>query len=547
MTAITAPAAMGRLSTSQFAGIGVLVRRAVRADRWFWSIWVLVLAVCIPATASAYRTVISNDAAGREVAAGLAANPTMRAMLGPPYDLLHVGGFTMWRVGGFVAVCAGIMTALGVIRETRAEEENGHTELLRAGAIGRHAPLLAALLCGYGASALLGLITGGSMVALGAGVTGSLALGLGLALTGTVFAGLGGCMAQLTASARTARGLAMGILAATYLVRAFADGAATDSALRHLGWLSPVQWAALARPYAGERWWVLLLPLVATVLLAGGAFALEARRDHGSGLRPTRPGPAEGAPQLRSAAALAWRLDRGSVLWSMLAFAVFALAMGSLSDVFDQIADDPSLVERFRRMGAGAQMLSDAFYVAMLGILVVIIALVGLSLFERLRKEEESSRGELMLSTATSRTRQLSAYVVPALVVPVLLLLLSGVAMALPEVWRGGDASRIGQLAGAGFALAPAVVLIVALAVAVHSLAPRLHLLPWAITGWSLVINWIGAVLGMPQWMLDATPFAALPQIPAESMSWTPVILESLLAAGLLALGWWGYRRRDLT
>jgi ABC-2 type transport system permease protein len=28
----------------------------------------------------------------------------MRAMLGPPYDLLQVGGFTMWRVGGFVAL-----------------------------------------------------------------------------------------------------------------------------------------------------------------------------------------------------------------------------------------------------------------------------------------------------------------------------------------------------------------------------------------------------------------------------------------------------------
>ena len=41
----------------------------------------------------------------------------MRAMLGPPLDLMSAGGFTMWRVGTFVAGAAATMGALGVIRE----------------------------------------------------------------------------------------------------------------------------------------------------------------------------------------------------------------------------------------------------------------------------------------------------------------------------------------------------------------------------------------------------------------------------------------------
>ncbi|CCH73884.1 putative multidrug ABC transporter permease protein [Nostocoides australiense Ben110] len=480
----------------------MVLRRILRADRW-----------------SAYRETITDDAAGREVAAGLAANPTMRAMLGPPYDLLHVGGFTSWRVGGFVAMMAAVMAGLGVIRATRADEEAGRTELLRAGSIGRHAPLLAALL---------------------------VALGLGIGVTGVAFAGVGAVAAQLTASARTARGIAMGSVGAAYLLRAVADGTSEDAGMRWLGWLSPLEWSPYVRPYAGERWWVLALPIALAAGLIGFAFALEARRDHGAGLRPARPGPEHAAPALGSVSALARRLDRGTAIWTLVGMGLFALVMGSMSNVFDSIAEDPTLADRFRRMGAGATDLTDAFYVAMIGILVVLFALIGISLVERLRREEESGRGELLLAGATSRSRVLSAFVLPALIVPIGVLILSGLLMALPAALRG-DPQQLARIGGGAAAQAPGIALIVGLAVAVHGLAPRLRLLPWLVTGWSLVVNWIGAVLGFPQRVLDATPFAYLPRPPAEPMDWVPVVVESLLALGLLAAGWWGYARRDVT
>lgn len=535
------------MTRMSLTGTRLLVRRALRADRWFWLVWVLVLWSFLPATASAYRAIISDDAAGREVAVGLASNPTMRAILGPPYDLLQVGGFVMWRVGGFVATCAAIMAALGVLRATRAEEEAGRTELLRSGAIGRHASLAAALLTATGACLLLGLLIAGSMTGLGTPLTGSLAMGLAIAATGMVFAGVGAVAAQLTSSARTARGLAMGAVGAAYLLRALADGSAEGSGLRRLGWLSPVEWAPYVRPYAGERWWVLIVPLVVSAGLVALAITLESRRDFGAGLRAAKPGPAGAPARLRSAGALAWRLDRGSVLWSLLGFGIFSLVIGTLSNVFDQVAEDPTLAERFRRMGGGAKLLSDAFYVAMLGILIVLIALVGLSLLDRLRREEDSGRAELVLSTATSRKALLRAYAVPALLVPVALVVVSAVLLAVPQAVRDRDPGALARLAGAGLVQAPGVLLIVALAVAVHGLAPRLRWLPWAVTAWSVVVNWIGGVLGFPQRLLDATPFGYLPRLPADTMSWTPVVVECLVAAVLLAAGWWGYARRDIT
>ncbi|MEI2778037.1 MAG: hypothetical protein V9G19_19150 [Tetrasphaera sp.] len=527
-------------------GTGLAWRRAVRSDRWFWLVWVLVLWSFVPATTAAYRETISDDAAGREVAAGLAANPTMRAMLGPPFDLLNAGGFAMWRVGGFTAVMSGVMAALGVIRATRAEEEAGRTELLRAGAIGRHSLLWGAILLGLTGSGLLGLLISVSMIGLNTPAAGALCMGLGIALTAAVFVGVGACAAQLSASTRACRFVAMGALGAAYLLRALADGSASDSALRPLAWLSPVEWAPLARPYAAERWWVLALPAALAASLIGLAFAVEARRDHGAGLRPARPGPASAPARLSSAAGLAWRLTRGSSLGWGIGLVIFALVMGSLADVFETVADDPELAERFRRMGAGAQDLQAAFFVAMLGILVVLLAVFALQLFERLRKEEEAGHAEVILATDTARTRQLLAFVVPALVVPTGLLAAIGVLLPL-QSGLAGDRGLIPRILGAAMALAPGVWLCLGLGVAVHGLAPRLRLLPWAVVGWSLVVNWIGGVLGFPQGVLDATPFGQLPQLPAQPMAWGPVIVETLLAAALLVAGFWGYRRRDIT
>lgn len=230
-------------------GTWVLVRLALRRSRWFFLAWILGLAVLAPATAAAYETIVGG-LAGAGALDVMAANPTMRAMLGPPYDLTTPGGFTVWRAGTFLATLTGLMAVLGVVRGTRADEEEGRTELLRSGVVDRSAPLTAAVVVGLAAVAVLGLLVTAGMVGVGAPVTGSLAFGAGTALTGAVFVGVGAVTAQLTASARAARGLGLAVLAAAYLLRAVADAAADGSTAQHLRWASPVEWMALSRPYA---------------------------------------------------------------------------------------------------------------------------------------------------------------------------------------------------------------------------------------------------------------------------------------------------------
>jgi hypothetical protein len=65
--------------------------------------------------------------------------------------------------------------------------------------------------------------------------------------------GVGAVAAQLTASARAARALAIGALAVAYLLRAAGDSTGEAEAAWPT-WLSPIGWAQQIRHYAGDRW-----------------------------------------------------------------------------------------------------------------------------------------------------------------------------------------------------------------------------------------------------------------------------------------------------
>ena len=88
-------------------------------------------------------------------------------------------------------------------------------------------------------------------------------------------------------------GLAGVVLGVAYLLRAIGDASpATDSA--GCRGSRPSAGGSRRRPYAGDRWWVLVLLLGFAVVLAALAYVLAARRDFAAGLLPDRPGPADG-------------------------------------------------------------------------------------------------------------------------------------------------------------------------------------------------------------------------------------------------------------
>ena len=66
-------------------------------------------------------------------------------MVGPPYNLMNVGGDVAWQMGGFGAAFVALMSMFFVGRHTRQEEQSGRSELVGAAPVGRFAPVAVAL------------------------------------------------------------------------------------------------------------------------------------------------------------------------------------------------------------------------------------------------------------------------------------------------------------------------------------------------------------------------------------------------------------------
>ena len=72
----------------------------------------------------------------------LLENPAVRALYGMPFDVTNAGGFTVWRVGTFLCVFAGLWALMATTRVLRGEEEAGRWDLLLTAPVTRGGVLL---------------------------------------------------------------------------------------------------------------------------------------------------------------------------------------------------------------------------------------------------------------------------------------------------------------------------------------------------------------------------------------------------------------------
>ena len=128
----------------------------------------------------------------------------------------------------------------------------------------------------------------------------------------------------------------------------------------------------------------------------------------------------------------------------------------------------------------------------------------------------------------------------------VVVLTAAGLGAGLPYAVETADAGQIGALVGAALAYLPAVVLLVGVAAALYGLAPRAVSAVWVVVTSCFVIGFLGQVLKLPRWLVDLSPFQHTPALPAASLTLTPLVTLSGLAAALVAVGLVSFGRRDI-
>ncbi|TDX08545.1 ABC transporter permease [Kribbella sp. VKM Ac-2566] len=522
------------------AGTGGLIRLILRRDRVVLPLWIVLLVAISVSYVQEYGDLFPTPES-RVKYAGNAGFITLYGELSGP----SLGEFVTWRLG-FVPVMIGLISLLTVIRHTRVEEESGRRELLGATVVGRHAQLAAALTTVLGANLVLAVLLALGMHSQDLPLSGSVAIGLVYAGTGWFFAAVGAVAAQLTASAGTARGIAIGVLGGAYVLRAAGDTSAhTDGPLAWLSYVSPIGWAQRIHPYAQNRWWLAVVLLAVTVLLVAVAVSLAVRRDVGAGILADRLGPADGT--LGSPLGLAWRLHRGLLAAWTVGFALLGLLFGGVAEgVGDMMRDDPGIQEMFQRLG-GAAGLIDSFLAGVMTLVGLIASAYAVQATLRMRVEESSGRVEPVLATATSRWQWAASHLVFSLLGPAVALLAAGVAEGLAYGVAVGDVGgQLPRLIGAALAQLPAVWVLAAIAVAIIGFFPQASMASWAGPTVCILIGLVSAGVSTADWIRDISPFTHLPSLPGGSVSAGPFLV--LLAIALLVgvAGLVGLRRRDL-
>ncbi|MEU0885310.1 ABC transporter permease [Lentzea sp. NPDC005914] len=520
-----------------------LVRLALRRDRILLPVWVIFLVFTTLSTTTALEELYGTEQSRALLGATANANSAFLAMLGPLHDWSTLGGLVVWRWGVFAGLFVAIMAMLVVTRHTRAEEEAGRTELIAATVVGRHAPLAAAVIVAGGTSLLIGVLQAVVLIGKGLDPAGSFAFGLSTASVGLVFTGVSAFTAQLSENSRVSNAIAGGFLGVTYLLRAAGD-AAGESGPQWLTWFSPIGWTEHVRSFADNRFWVLGISLAFTVVLVGVSAWIVTRRDVGLGLLSARLGPAHGT--IGTPFGLAWRLQKGSLIgWSIALLAV-GVIYGSVAQAVGQmVQDNPTLGQIVSKIG-GADAMVDAFFATVTQLLGLISSIYLVQAVLRLRSEETAFRAEPILATPVSRWGWVASHAVFALVGGAVVLAAAGLGLGLVYGAQTDDLGGVlPRMIGAALAQLPAAWVIAGVALLLFGLFPQLTGVSWAVVSAALVITLLGPALGLDQWALDVSPFTHVPKYPDITAG--PLLWLTGVAAVLLAAGFVGFRRRDLT
>ncbi len=292
-----------------------------------------------------------------------------------------------------------------------------------------------------------------------------------------------------------------------------------------LSWLSPIGWGQQVRPFAGDRFAVLLIPVLFSVLaLVARLRAAGPPRPRARDCCPTGPVARRRLPGLRSPLALAWRLQYPMLVGWLVAYAVLSGIVGSIINDLGDMMDTPQAQEMITALG-GTDVLMDAFIALEFSILAFITAAYGIVASRRLATEEADGRAEPVLATNVSRTRFLLSHLVVALVGTTLLTLTQGAAFALASAAQSGETDRIGATIGAGMAYLPAIWLMTGVVVLLFGVVPRLTFVAWILLVGFLLISELGALLSWPDAVTGLSPFGHVPQLPAAAMDWTPIVV----------------------
>jgi len=530
-----------------------LVRHRGRRDRLQLAVWIACTGLLAFFTASAVGSTYGGDEERAGIIALAVDNPAILLLRGLPQGS-SLPAFVFFQIFTYLALLAALMSTFLAVRHSRGEEESGRAELVASTPAARTTPTAATLVHGVLADLALGAAVAAGFVVGGLPVAGSLVTGVAAAAVGVTFLCVGLLAAQFVRTARGANAVSVALVVLAFLLRGVGDALGTPSADGQSmtsswpSWVSPIGWAQHVGAFTADDLTPLVLCLALAAVCGGAAFALQSRRDDGTSLLPGRDGRKGARPWLRGSFSLAWRLQWPAILAWVLGGAVFGLFAGGLAGLVVQAAEtDPGLTGNLRLFARGNGTLTQALISAMFELVGVLASACAVQAVVRARQEETGLTAELLLSTPLHRVRWLADYLVLGVVAIVAVLAGGAVTSTAAVLVTGDDDATIRDSFAAAAAQLPATLVYLGVLALVFVVAPALTAgLGWTLLGAGAFVGLFGALVGLPGWVRDLSPFSHTPALGSGAVdlsgaAWLLAVAVVAASAALVLM-----RRREL-
>lgn len=504
--------------------------------------WVIGITVLSLTSIIAYWVLLSDAVSQAEFIAAVDANPAFNLIFGQARDLTTIEGFGAWRslaLGGFFAA---LMAILIVVRNSRANEDSGQAELIASAVVGRATRLGVAIIMAVIASVAVGVLASLAMILMGAEAASSITLAATFTASGLMFAGVAAVTSQIGSDARTASSLAIAVLGGSFLLRGYADTVDPDG---WAVWLSPLGWTEQVAPGTQNNWWPLLACVGLTVVLVGLAFILQSHRDFGQGLLTPNPGPSRGGA-MANIWGLAVGINRSAIISWTIAFVILGLVFGLLATaMMDILETSPAIAQVLAAGAATPQTISFGLLITLINLLVIIAAVYGVAVTGRIYAEEVEYRVEPLLAGKVSRSEYLASNAVIAFLGPAVALMIGTLAIGLVAA-PANESIDVDSVLQQGLVEIPALWLMVGIALAAIGAKPTLRLVAWLAIVATFGLTILGPSLELPDWILAISPLWHVPNVAATDPNDLGMAVVSAIAALLIAVGFIGFRRRDV-
>jgi len=515
----------------------------IRKDRIIAVTWLVALSVFALLLAAIYPSLFPDEAAMYGIVATI-NTPSMIAMMGPVYGLSAMTPAIVLAQNCLIwfAIAVIVMNIFFVNRYTRVDEELGRLEMIIALPVGRLTDGVAMIFLSFVLNIVVALLIALFTLATnieGASIGGALVYGLSIGMQGFLFAMLTLLMAQLFSTAGASMGASFAFMGIFYMLRAYGD--MNENVFSYI---SPMGLGLKVEAFYANHFFPIAILFVQALVVAALALWVNARRDSGRGVFPARKGNAHASRFLQTPLGFAWRLLRGGFCaWAIGIFALGA-SYGSVIEELDGFVESNEAVRQILEGHGGAATLADA-YIAMLACMTALLVSIPLiNCINRLRTEEQRGRLEPIIATSVSRKTILGSFISIAAFEAVALTLFG--ALGLYVAASSSELVAFETLMKAALAYLPALFAMLAVAVFLVGLLPKLKSLAWLLFGYSFLMFYFGRIFNIPEIMLKLSPFSNIPQLPVAQFSTLPLIVLCIIAVGFCAVGVWGFGRRDI-